>query len=84
MTFRTVVTLTPRVTRLSAIQPPTLLVMAIVIHGSTLKMPLFMRSKPSTWAQGSLSAALGGTAILDHVWVTVRYEVIGAPITRLA
>ncbi len=35
MTLRTVVTLTPRVTILSAIHPPTLLVTAIVIHGST-------------------------------------------------
>lgn len=35
MTLRTVVTLTPRPTILSAIQPPTLLVTAIVIHGST-------------------------------------------------
>lgn len=49
MTFRTVVTLVPRVTSLSAIQPPTLLVTAIVIHGSTLKIPDFMRSKCSTW-----------------------------------
>ena len=50
MIFRTRVTLSPRVTRVSAIQPPTLLVTAMVIHGSTLKMPLFIRSKCSTCA----------------------------------
>ena len=49
MILRTRVTVTPRCTSLSAIQPPTLLVTAIVIQGSTLKMPLFIRSKCSTW-----------------------------------
>lgn len=49
MILRTRVTVMPRCTSLSAIQPPMLLVTAIVIHGSTLKMPLFIRSKCSTW-----------------------------------
>ena len=51
MTFRTVVTETPRETRLSAMKPPRLAASAMVIQGSTLKMPLFSRSKPSTCTQ---------------------------------
>jgi hypothetical protein len=48
MILRTSVTETPRETMVSASQPPRLAKMAIVTQGSTLKMPLFSRSKPST------------------------------------
>lgn len=48
MTFLTTVTLVPRSTIVSAIQPPTLAEMAMVIQGSTEKKPELLRSRPST------------------------------------
>jgi hypothetical protein len=62
MTLRTVVTDMPRATKVSATQPPTLAVTAMVTQGSTLKKPDAMMSQPRTCPGNSPARAPSGAS----------------------